>query len=76
MDAAQDRLTAESRARFDAAVEAVRVGTIVAHDAKQYTRWRSEAARRSGHDTSLDLAQLARDFGGGHIVKGDFEFRN
>ena len=50
LDAAQDRLTHDIDARFSEAVEAVRVGTIIAQDAKAYRRWRSR--RPAGSSTS------------------------
>lgn len=42
MDAAQDRVTARSSVDFDTMVESVRVGTVFAHDASAYARWRSK----------------------------------
>ena len=75
MDAAQDRLVAESRGRFSELVEAARAGYIFAHDAKQYSRWRADSDRKSGRKPGRDLAQLARDFGG-QVEHGGFEFRN
>lgn len=41
LDAASERLEERHRAEFDGWVEAVRVGTIFAHDNKQYGKWRS-----------------------------------
>jgi hypothetical protein len=77
LDAAQERLTEAARHRFTDAVEAVRVGTILAHDAKQFGRWQADVARQAGHPgAGKDLAKLARDFGGGHVEQGGFEFRN
>lgn len=41
LDAAQDRLAVDADARFTEAVEAVRIGTIIAQDRKAYGRWRT-----------------------------------
>lgn len=60
--------------RFAEDVEAVRSGTILAHDANAYTRWRSDVNRRSGRKVGRNLAQLAHDFGG-QVIVGGFEFR-
>lgn len=43
LDAHQERIQARAQADFDGWVEAVRVGTIFAHDNKQYGRWRAKA---------------------------------
>ena len=40
-DAASDRLERDAHTDFERIVEAVRIGTIFAHDRKQYSRWRS-----------------------------------
>ena len=81
LDAAQDRVADEASVRYDSQVEAVRAGQILAHDKKQYERWRSDVARRSGQrQEGKTLAQLARDLGGeiaGVSVERDgFEFRH
>jgi hypothetical protein len=39
MDAAVDRLDRERTARHESWIEAVRVGTIFAHDGKAHLRW-------------------------------------
>ncbi len=61
--------------RFVDDVEAVRSGTILAHDQKAYNKWKVDVARRTGRKSGKDLAQLAKDFGG-QVVQGDFEFRH
>jgi hypothetical protein len=81
LDAAVERVTADGRARFTEAVEAVRTGYIFARDQKAYDRWSSDIALRSGRPpTGKPLAQLARDLGGQtdglQVVRGQFEFRN
>lgn len=84
LDAAQERISDEARARFTEATEAARIGAIFAQDAKQYSRWRAEVDRRSPRGATKggkDLAQLARDFGGAApgglaIVRGGLEFRD
>lgn len=81
LDAAQERLTEEGRGRFTEAVEAVRAGTIFAHEAKQYDRWRADVARRTGQrQPGKNLSQLARDLGaeigGVAVERGGLEFRN
>lgn len=73
LDAAHHRLGDEAEARFADSIEALRAGTIFAHDAKQYGRWRSR--RRTGATPGKDLAALARDFGG-NVTAGGFEFRH
>lgn len=81
LDAAQERVADESRVRFIEATEAARIGTIFAHDAKQYDRWRTDVDRHTPRTKGgNDLAQLARDFGGAQlgglaVVRGGFEFR-
>lgn len=47
LDAALERLDEGSRRSFHDAVEAVRLGTITAHDQHALARWRSMAARAS-----------------------------
>jgi len=49
LDAAQDRISAAAKTRFISAVEAVRVGTVVASDRKAASRWRSYVDRHTGH---------------------------
>lgn len=46
IDAATDRIVRTHEREFDAMVEAVRVGTIVASDRKAFGRWQSIRARR------------------------------
>lgn len=47
LDAAQDRLSAEAKTRFEEAVESVRVGYIIANDRKAHQRWQSHSRRTS-----------------------------
>lgn len=64
LDAAQERLRSEARARSAELVDAVRAGWIFAHDEGQYDRWRSDMDRRSGvAPTGRTLHQLVSDFG-------------
>lgn len=46
LDAASDRLGRRRSGDFDALVEAVRVGTITAHDRKAADKWRRSVERR------------------------------
>jgi len=48
LDAAHDRLADAG----DAAIEAVRIGTIFAHDARAYRSWRGRAARMNARRTA------------------------
>ena len=59
LDAHQERATT-----FVDAVEAVRMGTLFAHDGTQYTHWRANVARQSGQkpDGATTIEQLARDY--------------
>lgn len=57
-DAAQDRLERTTEAEFDRAVEAVRIGTVFAHDAREYTRWRNRRRAASGKTRGLVGAEL------------------
>jgi hypothetical protein len=56
-DAAYERRSARVQSDFDAMVEAVRVGTIIAHDAKAARKWqtRKRSAVRSRGLTGMDL---------------------
>jgi len=56
-DAAQDRLERHATSEFERLVEAVRVGTVFAHDKKQYGRWRSRRAS-TGRSRKLVGAEL------------------
>lgn len=40
-DSAQERIERDSRNDYERRVEAVRIGTIFAHDSKQYASWRA-----------------------------------
>jgi hypothetical protein len=76
LDEEADRVKAHVQGDFDALVEAVRAGTIFAHDGKQHARWRGATDRRAGRKrTGKQLRDLARDFGG-QVTVGGFEFRN
>ena len=67
LDAAQERIDDRRSGEFDALVEAVRVGTIFAHDAKQYGRWRSRSRnRRKPGLTGQALEQAIRSLAGAH----------
>lgn len=57
-DAAHDRLEQHATAEYERAVEAVRVGTIFAHDAKQYTSWRNRTRSAAGRGRGLVGAEL------------------
>lgn len=57
-DAAQDRLTDRSQSDFEAMLEAVRLGTVFAHDGRQYGSWRRSQPRRRG-DRSSGLTGMA-----------------
>jgi hypothetical protein len=58
LDAAQERLEAQQRAEFDGWVEAVRAGTIFAHDDKQYGRWRTRPRKSARQQRGLTGAAL------------------
>lgn len=58
LDAASDRIGQHRKADFEASVEAVRVGTIFAHDQKAAARWRRSLARQDGHQVGLTGAAL------------------
>lgn len=58
-DAASDRLDDEQRNR----IEAARLGTLFAHNAKAYRRW-AGASRRRGRTTSLTGQALERAVAG------------
>lgn len=57
-DAAQDRVERVTTADHERAIEAVRVGTIFAHDSKQYTRWRNRTRQATGRSRGLVGAEL------------------
>jgi hypothetical protein len=60
LDAAQDRLSAQADGEFRAMVEAVRAGTIFAHDKKQHARWtRSHSRPKRGTGLSGDALEAA-----------------
>lgn len=57
-DAAQDRLERLATTEFEGAIEAVRVGTVFAHDVKQYTRWRNRRKAATGRSRGMVGAEL------------------
>lgn len=57
-DAAQDRLERHATSEFERLVQAVRIGTVFAHDAKQYRRWRSRQQSRTRPGRKLVGAEL------------------
>lgn len=57
-EAAQERLERSTVAEFERLVEAVRIGTVFAHDSRQHSRWRSRAAAKGKHVKSLSGAEL------------------
>ena len=57
-DAAQDRLERTAVTEFERLVEAVRLGTIFAHDNRQHSRWRSRNAAKPNRGRSLSGAEL------------------
>jgi hypothetical protein len=58
LDAAQERLEAQQRAEFDGWVEAIRAGTIFAHDDKQYSKWRTRPRKGARQQRGLTGAAL------------------
>lgn len=46
LDAAVDRRTRDVERDFDAMVEATRIGTVFAHDRKQYEHWKRASKKR------------------------------
>lgn len=81
LDAGIDRLGDLATARFNEQIEAVRAGWIFGQDQRQYDRWRSSVARRSGQrPDGKPLGALVRDLGGQiigiQVVRGELEFRN
>lgn len=66
LDSAADRIGSRAQAEFDTSVEAVRVGTIFAHDGKQHARWmRSRTPKRPAlSEAALEAAivNIARMF--------------
>lgn len=65
LDAGQERIAEHSATDFEQLVESVRVGTVFAHDAKAFKRWRGsgrrlvDAGRRRG-DGAGSPGQKAR----------------
>lgn len=57
LDSSVARVEQRIEADFDAAVAAVRLGTVIAHDRKAATRWDRSVAKR--HKTSLGAAGAA-----------------
>lgn len=67
LDAAEDRIEAQQRSKFEGWVEAVRVGYIFARDGKQYTRWRSSTRSKgqrglTGHALEQAVMRIASMF--------------
>jgi hypothetical protein len=60
LDAATERIESQQEAEWATAVESVRVGTIFAHDGKQYSRWRTRTTNRSKGSRGLTGAALER----------------
>jgi hypothetical protein len=58
LDAYQDRVTARRDSEFTGWVEAVRIGTIFAHDARQHRAWRAKGPRSAGRQRGLTGAAL------------------
>lgn len=59
LDSAQDRITADAERSFDDAVEAVRIGTVAAHQKDFYRKWRNRPKRvkqQSLSDAALESA--------------------
>ena len=59
MDTAVDRIDRERTARHESWIEAVRVGTIFAHDGKAHRRW-VQSRRRAPTGAGLAGADLER----------------
>ena len=57
-DAAQERLDRHAQAELDRRVEEIRVGTIFAHDQKQYGRWKSRTRNARPGQRGLTGAAL------------------
>jgi hypothetical protein len=70
-DAAADRRQARVQADFEAQVEAVRIGTIIAHDRKAHMKWqhRKRADARSHGLTGMDLERAI-----GHLAVANPEY--
>lgn len=66
-------MSRDKRVAHEDAIEAVRVGYIVARDQKSFNRW--QASRMRGQRPTKGLAQLVADQGG-NVVRREFEFRN
>jgi len=58
LDAAVDRVEERASTDFDAAVAAVRIGTVVARDRKAAASWDRKVARRNGKSVGLTGANL------------------
>lgn len=75
LDAAAERVSRNARSEFEAAVEAVRMGTVFAYDAKAYNRWtsrRRSAVKRpplTPEQLEVAIAGIARDFPGQVVVE-------
>jgi hypothetical protein len=69
LDEAVDRNADRAQARFDTMVEAVRAGTIFAHDGRQHARWAASKQRMArkgltGADLEAAVMGIARMFPG------------
>lgn len=60
LDEETDRVRDRAQADFDRTVEAVRVGTIFAHDGRQYARWLAgKPAAKRGRGLTGDALEAA-----------------
>lgn len=73
LDEETDRLTADVRVRFDSMVEAVRAGTIFAHDGRQHQRWvrsrQPKGRALSGDALEAAVMRIAQMFPG-NVIRG------
>lgn len=58
LDSFQERIDAQRAADFDSWVDAVRLGTVFAHDARQYSAWRARTRRSGSKSRGLTGAAL------------------
>jgi len=76
LDSAATRIRQKRQVDFEDAIEAVRAGTIVAHDAKAYNRWKTDVTRRSGGADTRQGLRALKLAAGGNVTTDGFEFRN